>query len=139
MDVEGIDGQAFNLSGDVYLSAREYVSLLAEHSLRDFRFFPRNVHLYYAAEAAKSIVKLIIRRRFERGPTMRNLKSSTMATRIDNSRAKKVLKWSPNSDLSRFVQMAIIANMEPIPPGDLRLSQPEGEKAWIRLHRWRGP
>ena len=44
-DVPGIEGKSYNLAGDVRPTAREYMRLLAERSLRLYEFYPRSVAL----------------------------------------------------------------------------------------------
>ncbi|WP_394885676.1 NAD-dependent epimerase/dehydratase family protein (plasmid) [Mesorhizobium sp. AaZ16] len=120
MDAADVDGQAFNLGGDVFLSAREYVRLASEKTLRDFRFYPQSLWRLYAIALAKSAIKWVLRRSFER-QTYRDMVSQGMYSQIDNRAAKELLGWKPNADLQVFIREAIEIHAEPIPKGDLRL------------------
>jgi nucleoside-diphosphate-sugar epimerase len=120
----GIDGKAFNLAGDVFLSAREYVALLAERTKRDFRFYPRNLVAFWAAGAVKTVIKRWIQKGPVEGRAYHDIQSSTMRTQIDNSAAKQLLGWRPNSSLEVFVREAIDSHLEPLLPGDLRVVRP---------------
>jgi len=124
LDTPDIDGRSFNLAGDVFLSAREYVALLAERTRRDFRFFPRSLFGYWALGAFKSVVKRVLGKGPIEEQPYRDIKSSAMLTRIDNSAAKQLLGWRPNASREVFIREAIDSNLEPPPPGDLRLEAP---------------
>jgi nucleoside-diphosphate-sugar epimerase len=136
MDAEGIDGLAFNLAGDVFLSAREYVSILAEQSMRNFRYFPRSVVGTFLTENAKALIKRVVSQHPEPRPTYREFRSSAMFTCIDNSLAKQRLGWRPNADLNVFIREAIEANLEPVPRGDLRIKALPSTTGGQTVARW---
>jgi nucleoside-diphosphate-sugar epimerase len=120
MDASGVEGEAFNLAGDVFLSARDYVGLLAESSKRNFRYFPRNLwRLWLMAFATGSLKRLV--GRIEERTSYRDMVSSSKQSTIDCSLAKHVLGWKPNANLEVFRAVAIDSYFEEIPPGDLRL------------------
>jgi nucleoside-diphosphate-sugar epimerase len=124
MDAPGIEGRAFNLAGDVYLSAREYIDILAQRSLRDFRFFPRNLQMFGLLVATKAAVNKIATGKVPADRQYyRDMLSSAMVTHIDNSSSKKLLGWKPNSSREVFIREAIDSNLEPIHPDDLRLQR----------------
>lgn len=129
MDAEGIEGRAFNLAGDVFLSARDYIRIAAARSLRNFRFFPRNLAWYFATLKVMGLIKRIFRKDAQPTASYRNIKSSAMLTRIDNTLAKKLLGWKPNADLEVFIREAIEANLEPIAAGDLRFAHHNASSA----------
>ena len=120
-DAPAIDGKAFNLSGDIRPTAREFVQILRERTRRDFRFYPRNLMLMGAYEMLLATIKKIIRGRAEGGITIRDLQSLTMAANLDCSQAKKLLGWSPVADSETFFAEAIDSHLKPFKPGDLRL------------------
>lgn len=117
----GIEGDAFNLAGDVRLTAREYVAALADRSLRPFRFYPQPLWRLQSMEIGKWLVKTAARRPGLTFPSYRDLQSRSLRATLDSTRAKEVLGWRPNADLSRFYSEAIDRNLRPVPPGDLRL------------------
>jgi nucleoside-diphosphate-sugar epimerase len=111
LDAPGIEGMSFNLGGDVFLSARDYVRLLAERTGRNFRFYSRNLAWMYATGEAKAVLKWALRVPSEERQTYRDLKSSAMVGAIDNSNAKALLGWKPNESLDVFVREAIDSHL----------------------------
>lgn len=120
-DAPGVDGKAFNLSGDIRPTAREFVQILRRRTCRDFRFYPRNLMLMGAYEMLLATIKKIVRGSAETGTTFRDLQSLTMAADLDCSQAKKLLGWSPVTDSEIFFAEAIDSHLKPFKPGDLRL------------------
>ncbi len=121
LDAPGIEGKTFNLGGDVFLSAREYLRLVSERTLRNFRYYPRNLALFNAKVMFKSLIKRMLGRSGER-QYYRDMASSAMYSQIDNRAAKQMLGWKPNADLEVFIREAIDCHADPILPGDLRLA-----------------
>jgi nucleoside-diphosphate-sugar epimerase len=128
LDAPGIEGKAFNLAGDVYLSAREYVRLAGERTLRNFRFYPRNLFLFHAKVSFKTAVKRLLGRK-SAPQSYRDLKSAAMLTQIDNRLSKELLGWRPNADLNVFIREAIDPYAGPFAAGDLRLTGGESRAA----------
>jgi nucleoside-diphosphate-sugar epimerase len=107
LDAPNIEGMSFNLAGDVFLSAREYVKLVAERTGRNFRFYPRNLAWMYAIDQTKALIQRAIGMPKTERQSYRDMKSSAMLTRIDNTITKKALGWTPNSSLDVFIKEAI--------------------------------
>lgn len=120
-DAPGIEGKSFNLSGDIRPTAKEYVDLLRERTLRNFRFYPRNVRQMGAMEWALWAIKAAARNRDNVRVSYRDLLSLTMAADLDCSEAKALLGWKPESDREVFFREAIDSHLKPVKPGDLRL------------------
>jgi nucleoside-diphosphate-sugar epimerase len=118
LDVPGIEGRAFNLAGDVRLSAREYVGFVAQRLHRNFRFYPRNFSWLWVQELARHGLRRLAGRKRERR-SYRDIVSKSMRSHVDCSTAKALLGWTPNSDLERFLAEAIDAHVD-VPAGDLR-------------------
>jgi len=121
VDTPGIEGMSFNLAGDVYLTAREFVSLLAKRSNRRFRFYPQSLFKLQLIEIAKWTLKVAARKQNNPFPSFRDLKSRALRSELDCSAAKQMLGWKPNGDLDVFLEEAIDSHLTPIPAGDLRL------------------
>jgi len=122
LDAPNIEGKTFNLGGDVFISAREYVRLVAERSLRNFRFYPRNLALFNATVVTKALIKRLLGRDGER-QYYRDMVSSAMFGQVDNQAAKQLLKWQPNVSLDVFIREAIDCHVRPADAGDLRLAE----------------
>lgn len=126
MTMPGTEGRSFNLVGDVRPTARHYVELLAERSMRRYVFFPRSLARLQAIEIFKWTMKVAARKPGNTFPSFRDLKSRSLRTEIDCSAAKIKLGWQPVSDFNTFVREAIDAHLAPIAPGDLRLVEQAG-------------
>jgi nucleoside-diphosphate-sugar epimerase len=120
LDAPGIEGKTFNLGGDVFLSAREYIHLAGERTLRNFRYCPQNLTLFSTKVILKTAVKKMLGRSGEH-QYYRDIVSSAMFSQIDNRAAKQQLGWKPNADLEVFIREAIDCHADPVLPGDLRL------------------
>ena len=121
MEVPGIEGMSFNLAGDVFLTAREFVRITAERSRRHFRFYPQSLWKLQAVEIAKWALKIAARKPDNPFPSYRDLKSRALRATLDCSAAKQILGWKPNADLDVFIADAIESHLKSIAPGDLRL------------------
>ena len=122
LDTPAIEGMCFNLAGDVNLSAREFVRLLAERSFRNCRFYPQSFAKMQLLEIGKWLLKHLARKRDNPFPSYRDLKSRSMRSQLDTSAAKKFLNWSPNRSREVFIAEAIESHCPPPPAGDLRLT-----------------
>jgi nucleoside-diphosphate-sugar epimerase len=122
-DALGIDGMAFNLSGDIRPTAREFVQVLRERTRRDFRFYPRSLWRMALQGELMSLAKKMIRGDAGTGATFRDLQSLTMAANLDCSQAKTLLGWTPVTDPQTFFAEAIDSHLKPFKPGDLRLER----------------
>jgi len=122
LDAPGIEGNAFNLAGDVFLSAREYAAIAAERSLRNIRCVSSSPFFYAANCMMKGQLKALLTRKPVDYPTYHDAASSAMRTFVDNSQSKRLLGWKPNDSLDVFVREAIDSHIEPMHPDDFRVS-----------------
>lgn len=120
MDKPGIEGSTFNLVGDVRLTAAEFVRIVAERSRRDIRFYPRSLAMLQIIEIAKWVLKVAARKPENAFPSYRDLKSRALISQFDCSAPKKILGWSPNSDVEVFLRESIDCHLRPVLTGDLR-------------------
>ena len=121
MDAPGVVGRTFNLAGDVRMSAREFVALLAQISKRRFRFYPRPLLHLHAVDVVKWMLKVAAGKRENPFPSIRDLRSNSLRTQLDCSAAKRDLGWRPVTDRQTFIAKAILPHVRPVVPGDLRL------------------
>jgi nucleoside-diphosphate-sugar epimerase len=122
LDAPGIEGKAFNLGGDVFLSAREYVQIVAERTRRNFRFVPSNLYSVALEIVFKACVKRLVSGKWSEYSHYHDIASSAMLTAIDNSQSKRLLGWKPNASLEVFIREAIDSHAEEFRPGDRRLA-----------------
>jgi nucleoside-diphosphate-sugar epimerase len=106
-------GRAYNLVGDVRLSARDYIAELARALDRPIRFHPRSVTGLHAGEVGKWAIKLAARRAGTVFPSKRDLRSRGLVARFDTSDAKRDLQWQPVADRAEFIRQAITPHANP--------------------------
>jgi nucleoside-diphosphate-sugar epimerase len=123
MRTPNIEGQCFNIVGDIRMSASEFVSQIAKCSLRNFRFYPRMAARAQALEIIKWFLKAIARRPGNEFPSMRDLKSRALVSEFDCTAAHHILNWHPTTDWSTFRSEAIDSSLRPVLAGDLRVTE----------------
>ncbi len=102
---EGIDGQCYNLVGDVRLTAQEYIGALGAATRRPLRFHPSWPAVVHAQDFGKWLLKRIGGRKSPR-PTYYDLRSRGLYAAFDCTDAKRDLGWAPESDRQRFLRRA---------------------------------
>jgi nucleoside-diphosphate-sugar epimerase len=122
LDAPGIEGKAFNLGGDVFLSAREYVRIAAERTRRNIRFVPSNVRAKALQILCKAFLKRLVTGRKGDYSSYHDMVSLAMKTMVDNTQSKRLLGWRPNASLEVFIREAIDPHVEQFRPGDYRLT-----------------
>jgi len=121
-DAPGIDGKSFNLAGDIRPTALEYVRILRDLTRRNIRYFPRSVMRMGLAENSRYYIKKAFGKPDNVLQPVRDAESLTMSAQLDCSEAKRLLGWRPVSDRTEFIARALGCHVEPLHPGDLRLS-----------------
>jgi nucleoside-diphosphate-sugar epimerase/predicted dehydrogenase len=96
---------AYNLVGDVRLSARAYIAALAQATGRPLRYHPRSPHTIAAVEAAKWLTKWLGGRRVPR-TTLRDLRSRGLVASFVTDVVKARLDWRPVADQGAFLRDA---------------------------------
>ncbi|MEM8987998.1 MAG: Gfo/Idh/MocA family oxidoreductase [Pseudomonadota bacterium] len=99
-------GKAYNLVGDVRLSAREYIAELGKALGRPLRYHSRPFWLQRAGEGAAWLVKRAARRTVP-FPSPLDLKSRGLTAQFDTRKEKQDLGWAPVADRKIFVARAI--------------------------------
>lgn len=94
--------RAYNLAGDVRLTAREYVEAMATRTQRDYRFHATPLWWMWLQEYGKYLVKAAARRPRE-WPAFRDFASRSFRTALDCSDAKRDLGFAPEADRARFL------------------------------------
>jgi predicted dehydrogenase/nucleoside-diphosphate-sugar epimerase len=98
--------KAYNLGGDVVMTAREYMDELVSAVGRPLQFHSTNINGLFAVEIWKYLVKTIGGKRIP-FPSKRDFTSRAMLARFDCSDAKRDLGWQPQADRAAFVEQAI--------------------------------
>ncbi|MCA8977856.1 MAG: Gfo/Idh/MocA family oxidoreductase [Planctomycetes bacterium] len=95
--------KAYNLAGDVRLTAAEFVRELAARTGRDYHFHPTRLRWMWLQEVAKYGVKLLARRPRE-WPCFRDLASRSFRAPLDCGDSKRDLGFAPEQARPRFLQ-----------------------------------
>ncbi len=101
----GIGGRAFNLVGDVRLSARDYTEALAAALGRPLRFHPQSPLRLLLIERGKWLIKRLGGRKAA-APSFHDLLSRGLRARFDCTDAKEALGWQPVADRATFLAEA---------------------------------
>lgn len=104
---EGVEGKCYNIVGDVYFSARDYMAELARALERPLRFHPQFATKLWLEDLGKWLVKRATGRVVPM-PGRRDFLSRGMLAQFDCSDAKHELGWQPVADRRRFLERAIL-------------------------------
>lgn len=109
MGLDGLEGEIFNLVGDVRLSAKEYVEYLKKYSQRDIKAFPYPIQLWYAIDVFKFIIKYLTGNTGNRNASLsyRDLANRSIHGHFDCELEKRVLSWQPCHNREEFISRAI--------------------------------
>lgn len=102
----GIEGRAYNIVGDVRMTARDYTQALAQALHRPLHFHPQNANFLWLEDSGKWLVKRATGRDVP-APSLRDFLSRGMMASFDTTDAKRDLGWTPVADPARFVDRAI--------------------------------
>jgi predicted dehydrogenase/nucleoside-diphosphate-sugar epimerase len=106
---EQIEGQCYNLVGDVRPNARDYIAELGAALGRKLRYHPQSAEKLWLQECAKWVIKRIGGRRAPL-PSRRNILSRGLVAEFDCSDAKQALGWHPVADRDSFRRHAILVH-----------------------------
>lgn len=107
MEKKGIEGRVFNLAGKVSLTAQEYVQELERAGGRKIHFHPAALWKIQAIDILKYFVKLVIRRKNNRFPSYRDLKTRALKPRFDCKAARDLLDWACEDKRTVFIEKGI--------------------------------
>jgi predicted dehydrogenase/nucleoside-diphosphate-sugar epimerase len=102
-----IAGKAFNLIGDVRLSADEYLQLLRQESGRRIVLHRDAIWKWFGIDFGKWMIKAVARKPGNTLPSYRDLRSRSLASPFDTTQTKRALGWRPVSDRERFIELGI--------------------------------
>jgi predicted dehydrogenase/nucleoside-diphosphate-sugar epimerase len=107
LDVEGIEGQAFNLVAEPSLSAREYLDELERCSNFRFEKIPTPIARFYLGDLGKWVIKVLVRHHDPRRPRYREWDGRSQRARFDCSRTRKTLAWTPIDARAEIIRRGI--------------------------------
>ena len=123
LDVQGIDGESFNLVAESNLTAFDYLQALDRSIGAEFQKIPTHPWKFYVADVAKWLVKRAIRHPDRRRPCYRDWETRTQRAHFDCSKARKVLNWNPTSARDEIIRRGIdepaLDLVSAAPPTDL--------------------
>jgi predicted dehydrogenase/nucleoside-diphosphate-sugar epimerase len=106
IEIPSLEGQCFNLVGDVRLTAREYIAELAKATGRPLEFHGQWTTKLYLIELMKWVIKQAAGKPGPR-TTLYDLRSRGLTSPFDCSAAQEKLGWRPQQDRAEFVKRAI--------------------------------
>jgi nucleoside-diphosphate-sugar epimerase len=107
LDVPGIEGEAFNLIGDISLSAHEYLNEVDRCAGIRIKRHPTPIARFYLQDMIKWAVKVLVRHPERRLPMYLDWESRTQRAAFDCSGAKRRLGWRPVSERAEFIRRGI--------------------------------
>ena len=113
---DGLQGEIFNLIGDVRLSAEEYLEALRDYSDRNIKSFPYPIWLLFISDAFKHMIKVAIGEHKNALLSYRDLINRAIIADFDCSKAKNILGWRPCRGREEFIENAIIRAFEKTEP-----------------------
>ncbi|MEM7091138.1 MAG: NAD-dependent epimerase/dehydratase family protein, partial [Pseudomonadota bacterium] len=107
-ETDAIEGEDFNIVGAPLLSARDYFDAIEDLCGARIRASTGHLHLMYAADAVKHILKSrVLRRASLTRPSLTDWKSRAHLTPFDTTKARSMLDWHPESDKAAFLRRAV--------------------------------
>lgn len=107
LEKNGLEGETFNLAGDIRFSARKYIQHLTKYSHRNICAFPYPTNLCFLSDIFKYLIKVATGEHKDALLSYRDLANRSILADYDNSRAKNLLKWQPCNDPDTFIEKGI--------------------------------
>jgi predicted dehydrogenase/nucleoside-diphosphate-sugar epimerase len=107
LDTPGLIGESFNLVGDPFLSANEYLDELERASGLKLTRIHTPIIQFYGISMAKWVAKVLVKHPEHILPSYRDWASRTQQARFDCTKAKRVLGWQPSAARADLVERGI--------------------------------
>lgn len=107
LEVDGLEGQVFNLCGDVALSAREYVNYLIKYSKRPIKANSYPMSMLCIAETFKYLIKYFTGQKNNALLSYRDLRNRSIPVLFNCDKAKKFLSWQSCNNQDLFIKKGI--------------------------------
>src|SRR5690606_14490935 len=95
LEVDGIEGEAFNLVDEPLLTANDYLDELERAAGLRIARHMKPIWQAYAADVLKWAVKTVVGHPQRERPSLRAWRSRTAAAQFDCGKARQKLGWSP--------------------------------------------
>ncbi len=112
LDVDGIEGQSFNLVDEPCITANEYLDELERCTGFKLQRLPTAVYKLFLVDLLKYLVKCVVRHPGRRLPSYRDWESRRQLAIFDCSKARRVLNWQPAADRAKIIENGIAAPAE---------------------------
>jgi nucleoside-diphosphate-sugar epimerase len=106
-EVDGIDGEVFNLVAETDITARDYVNELTQVAGTWIDSKPRSALRNYCSDLAKYLVKVLVRHPGRRLPSYRDWAARGQYALFECGNAKRLLGWLPASDRATLLREGI--------------------------------
>jgi predicted dehydrogenase/nucleoside-diphosphate-sugar epimerase len=106
-ELDGIEGESFNLAAETDLTARAYIAALSRATGTWIDARPRPAWRSYGWELTKYLVKWLVRHPTRRRPLYRDWKTRAHYARFDCAKAKRVLGWQPVQDRETLLREGV--------------------------------
>ena len=107
MEVQGIEGESFNLIAPPCLSGLEYVKAVEKATGVKMRVYPTPVWRFYLADMCKWVIKVLVRHPDRRRPSYRDWESRTARATFDCTATMRRLGWTPVGDREQLISLGI--------------------------------
>jgi predicted dehydrogenase/nucleoside-diphosphate-sugar epimerase len=106
LQADNIAGRTYNLAGDVRLTARDYIAILAKALQRPLQYHPQTPRRLWLEDMGKWTVKKAAGRNAPK-PELRDFQSRGMEAKFDCRDVAADLAWRPVADRDEFIANAI--------------------------------
>ncbi len=108
----GVEGKSYNIIGDVRLTAREYMTELANATGRPFKYHAQPVSKLQMIEIGKWLIKISTGRKDAPFPSYNDLKSRGLAAQFETSDIKQDLQWQTSTNRQEFIQKGLAVHQK---------------------------
>ncbi len=107
LDIDGLEGEIFNLVGKVNISAQKYIEYLRLYTGCNIKAFPYLMPLFILSEGCKYIIKKVVLKDKNSLFNFHDFRNRYVSVRFDCSKAEMILSWDPCSDEKIFMKRAV--------------------------------
>lgn len=112
LDKPGIEGQAFLLTDEPLLNARDYIEAVSTACGTRLRARPTPIWKFYLGDLVKEAVKHLVRHPNRRIPSYRDWNCRSQLARYDSSKTRAALGWQPAGTREALIGRGIVAAVD---------------------------